>query len=386
MVSRRKTPQDAHVRLRLEPDDAQRRALEELADSYGRLQVWLAEAIPAGHSHDLVTLHRGFYEAARQSSGLPSQLVTLALRDWAMRSQGDPPTGVPLDEKLYSVRGIAAVSLATLDGRVTVPFAVGSYGAGWHGSAPARLLFVEGSWELRIATDQQLATSGRKTIMATENVLTQIGRVIAGMTRAAVDAAENANPEAILTQSIREIDAAADEVRGELGKALAEKQRLEMRRKELERERLDLDEKIRLAVAQNRDELAEAGISRQMDIEAQTNVLSRLLDDCNERVSQLNSTLDAVNASRREGEARLAEFRASRRAAAVDADGRPVVGGDAVAGATRKVERAQAAAERVTGVPAGQSRTDQKAIDDLNEMVRRHAVQERLARLKAQRS
>jgi phage shock protein A len=386
MGIKRKSGFEAHVRLRLEPDDAQRRALETLFDTYNGLQNWLATTIPAGHSHDLVSLHRGFYEAARQHSGLPAQMVTLALRDWALRSQGEIPIGVPLDEKLYSVRGIAAVSLATLDGRVNVPFAVGGYNTGWHGSAPARLLQIGNDWELRIATDQQLASTGRKTIMATENVLAQIGRVIAGMTRAAIDAAENANPEAILTQSIREIDAAADEVRGELGKALAEKQRLEMRRKELERERLDLDEKIRLAVAQNRDELAEAGISRQIDIEAQTGVLARLLDDCNDRVSQLNATLDAVNASRREGEARLAEFRASRRSAAVDGAGKPVVGGEAVAGATRKVERAQAAAERVTGVPAGQSNTDQKAIDELNEMVRRHAVQERLARLKAQRS
>ncbi len=386
MASRRKTAPEGHVRLRLAPDDAQRRALELLLGTYEKLQNWLMTTIPAGHSHDLVSLHRGFYESARQISGLPAQLVTLALRDWSLRSQGETPAGVPLDDKLYSVRGIATVSLATLDGRIAVPFAVDGYEAGWHGSAPARLVSENGDWEMRIATEQQLSNFGRRTVMATENVLTQIGRVIAGMTRAAIDAAENANPEAILSQSIREIDAAADEVRGELGKALAEKQRLEMRKRELERERLELEEKVRLAVSQNRDDLAEAGISRQMDIEAQTGVLSRLLDDCADRVSQLNATLDAVNASRREGEARLAEFRASRRSEGIDADGQPVPGGNAVAGATRKVERAQAAAERVTGVPAGSAHTDQKAIDELNEMVRRHAVQERLARLKAQRS
>ena len=66
---------------------------------------------------------------------------------------------------------------------------------------------------------------------ATETVVTRIGRVIAGMTHAAVSAAEQINPVAIIEQSIREIDSAADEVKAELGKAIAEKHRIKRARK-----------------------------------------------------------------------------------------------------------------------------------------------------------
>jgi hypothetical protein len=54
-----------------------------------------------------------------------------------------------------------------------------------------------------------------------------------------------------------------------------------------------------------------------------------------------------------------------------------------VSKATGKVERAQAAIERLTGIPAGAPAGDQKALDDLSELARKHAVAERLARLKA---
>jgi len=109
--------------------------------------------------------------------------------------------------------------------------------------------------------------------MATEGVLTRMGRVIVGMAHTAVNAAEQANPKGVLEQAIREIDGAADEVRTELGKATAERYRLEARSKELERERADLEGKIRTAVTAGRDDLAEAGIGRQIDIEAQSNLL-----------------------------------------------------------------------------------------------------------------
>ena len=66
----------------------------------------------------------------------------------------------------------------------------------------------------------------KRSVSAGPAVVARIGRVIAGMTHAAIGAAEQANPAAIIEQSIREIDGAADDVRAELGKVMAEKHRL----------------------------------------------------------------------------------------------------------------------------------------------------------------
>lgn len=382
MARARKPVGAGFARLRLDPDPVAASALADLVDGYQKLSDWLDATIPAGHPADQVALHRAFYELARRQGGLPAQLTTLALRDWAMRRRGDRIEGVPLDERLYSVKGISTVSLPTTEGRVSVPFAVAGYGQRWIGSAPARLMSLAGQWELHIEAGAQVTRLFQEGTMATETVLTRIGRVIAGMTHAAVDAAENAGSEAVLAQALREIDAAADEVRGELGKAMAERTRLELRRKELDRERDELEGKTKLAVEKGRDDLAEAGIARQLDIEAQIGVLDRMLKDSQDSIDQLGQTLGAVRASRREAESRLADL---RRTASTNASG-AAVGVSRVDRALDKVERAQSAVERLTGVPAGDTPADAKAIDELNDLARKHAVAERLARLKAGRN
>ena len=56
------------------------------------------------------------------------------------RRRGEVVEGLPLDEKLYAIKRIEWVSLATLSGRVAVPFRVGDYGPGWVDPAPARLV------------------------------------------------------------------------------------------------------------------------------------------------------------------------------------------------------------------------------------------------------
>ncbi|GAB2179710.1 hypothetical protein DLREEDagr8_52680 [Dongia sp. agr-C8] len=101
---------------------------------------WLDGHVPTEHSHDLVALHRHFYEAARKQSGLQARAVTLALKDFVQRRRGKIVEGAPLDEKLYGLKGIELVSIATLSGRVTIPFRVAGYGAEWNGKSPARLI------------------------------------------------------------------------------------------------------------------------------------------------------------------------------------------------------------------------------------------------------
>ncbi|WP_395021830.1 hypothetical protein [Dongia sp.] len=114
--------------------------LRQTVDAHRDLLRWLDGNVPAEHGDNLVALHRHFYEAARKESGLQARAVTLALKDFVQRRRGKIVEGAPLDEKLYGLKGIELVSIATLSGRVTIPFRVAGYGAEWNGKSPARLL------------------------------------------------------------------------------------------------------------------------------------------------------------------------------------------------------------------------------------------------------
>lgn len=54
-----------------------------------------------------------------------------------------------------------------------------------------------------------------------ETLARRVGRLVSGGFHALADAAENLMPEAVMNESIREIERAIDEVRAELGRVLA---------------------------------------------------------------------------------------------------------------------------------------------------------------------
>jgi hypothetical protein len=132
------------LQLLVEGNEPAAALLRQTVDAHRRLLEWLEGEVPAEQSHDLVVLHRSFYEAARRESGLQARAVTLALKDFVQRRRGKVVKGAPLDEKLYGLKGIELISIATLSGRVTIPFRVAGYGAEWNGKSPARLLVRKG--------------------------------------------------------------------------------------------------------------------------------------------------------------------------------------------------------------------------------------------------
>lgn len=374
-----------YCRLVLGPDPPSAAALEVILSAHVRLLEWLDISVPAEHPADLVALHRNFYDAARRMSGLPARSVTLGFKDWVRRRRGEVIEGLPLDEKLYAIKGIESVSIATLTGRVTVPFRIGDYAAGWTGPAPARLVKRQHNFELMISTEEETNAAMLRTqedvMSVTESAMRRIGRVIAGMTNLAIDAAEGVNPEAVITQAIREIDAAADEVRTDLGKATAERHRLDARRQQLLHEKAELDSRVVSALDEGREDLAEAGIARQIDIEAQVGVLDRLLGETDEQIAQFGQTIDAIAASRREAEQTRKEFRDSQ-SERVSAGQAPAAKN---AGPMTKVARAKAATARVTGVPPSPESANAKALSELADLAREREVKLRLARLRSGR-
>ncbi|HYD41904.1 MAG TPA: PspA/IM30 family protein [Anaeromyxobacter sp.] len=219
-----------------------------------------------------------------------------------------------------------------------------------------------------------------------DTLTSRVKRIIAGGAHALVDAVEGLAPDAVMEQIIREVDGAMDEVRTELGRVLAGKHLATRRLAEENRKHEELAEKAELAVKQGREDLAEAAVAHQLDIEAQLPILERAIAEAADSEKELEAYLTALNARRREMVADLQAFRAAREKAAALQEG---AGGTVTGDVEGKVTRAQNAFERVFqahgGVPPGTApdRKSASQLAELEELTRKNRIQERLAAMKA---
>lgn len=226
-----------------------------------------------------------------------------------------------------------------------------------------------------------------------ETLASRVARVVAGNLHHALDALENAKPEAAMAQSIREVDGIIDEVAVSLGRAAANKHLALSRLAEQNRRHEGLGEEIDTAIRAGRDDLAKAAIGRQLDIEAQIPVLEQAIAQAGAEEKELEAYVAALRAKRREMEETLRQFLASR--AIARGPGESPAGGVAASGAqgaslARRLEEAEGAFGRTlarqTGVAEGATGVDVDAagkLKELGELVRGNRVEERLAALKA---
>ena len=213
--------------------------------------------------------------------------------------------------------------------------------------------------------------------MSSESILARTGRLLAGMANQAIDNAEGVNKLAVVTQAIREIDAAADEARAALGKSRSEEYRLKSRQREIAFETEALDAKIQVALTEEREDLAKAGVARQIDLESQDVALERALELVKAEIDEQTKALQAILSARREAETRLADLKKSSALHSPED-----LGGAPRAATANAAERAAAAISRVTGVPAGTT-SGAHELDELDRLHRDKAIDARLAQIKA---
>src|SRR5580704_16046237 len=120
----------ATLRYALAPDEAGVDAIEATFAAYDRMMQILGDVAPAGAN--LVSLHAQAYEKIRTETGLPARLVTLGLRDRA----GYAERRIPLDDKLFAIKGPTTLTISTVKGRVLLPFNVPGYLPGWESPFP----------------------------------------------------------------------------------------------------------------------------------------------------------------------------------------------------------------------------------------------------------
>ena len=102
-----------------------------------------------------------------------------------------------------------------------------------------------------------------------ESVFARVRRLVSAGIEDAVDAMERAGGTGVMREAIREVDRAMDEVRAEQDAAMVRRLQAMRQGRILRGQVAALDEKARVALAADREELAEAALSRQIDFEAQ---------------------------------------------------------------------------------------------------------------------
>ena len=220
-----------------------------------------------------------------------------------------------------------------------------------------------------------------------EQLVSRVKRLVSGGVNSVVDAVENATPEMVMKEAIRELESATDKVRDELGKILANKHLASRRLMDANAKHETLTGQISLAVDEGRDDLAEAAIARQMDLESQIPVLEGAISDASNEEAELEGYIEALQARRREMEEELSAFKESRESeTALTEDGEIAASGNA----ERKASKAERAFDRVmrdaSGLPGsgGTGRQDAAKIAELETLSRSNRIKERLAAAKAQ--
>ena len=218
-----------------------------------------------------------------------------------------------------------------------------------------------------------------------ETLSRRVGRLVSGGFHALIDAAENLAPEVAMNESIREIERAVDEVRAELGKVLAQKHLAAKKMADESNRHEAIDANLQAAVAAGRDDLAEAGIAEQMDIEARLPVLENTIADCAAQEKELEGFIAALQAKKREMQQQLQDWRAAQQSMGT---GKTAGGnGSDLNRIARDAEKSGNAFDRVMGRQnAVHSSTDAAQLaklKELEDLSRNNRIAERLAALKA---
>ena len=138
-----------------------------------------------------------------------------------------------------------------------------------------------------------------------EMLISRVMRIVSGNIHDRIDAVEIHEAETVMREALREIDRTISDVKNEARKAngnrLLAKKRQEMTAAKL----AELTDKARIAIAENRDDLAEAAISRQLDLEAQIPVLKKAKESAEKSGEELEGFMQALIGRKSEMEAEL---------------------------------------------------------------------------------
>ena len=217
-----------------------------------------------------------------------------------------------------------------------------------------------------------------------ESLVLRVKRLISGSVNGAVDALETANAEVVMREAVREIERATDDVREELARTMTARHQTNRLLEHTKAKLVELSARAKLAVDQARDDLAEAALSRQLDLEAEIPAHESKIVGFTAKQTELEGYIAGLAARKREMENDIAAFVAAS-ASAARAAGGAGPGASVASKAEQRADQAQQAFERAMGSPAG-ARPDRETaarLHELDRLSRSSKVAERLAQLKS---
>lgn len=220
-----------------------------------------------------------------------------------------------------------------------------------------------------------------------ESLASRVKRLVSGSANMIVTAVESLAPEMVMEEAIREVNQAIDDVRTELGQVMTRQYHATRRLAGENKKHEELSENIRIVLGEKREDLAEAGVEKLLNIEAQIPVLESVIGETREAQAELEGYVAALRGRKTEMKEELREFRASQKeAAASGGDG----GGPRGSDTERRVEKASEAFDRameIGGGIGGGDAPDRKSAAmnaELEKLARKNRVNERLAQFKDQ--
>ena len=207
-----------------------------------------------------------------------------------------------------------------------------------------------------------------------ESIGTRVTRLISGSINALVDAAENATPQIVMQESIRELDAAIADIRQELGKEEVKKRNIEESIASDKLKHAKLLEQINVALEEEREDLAEAGVGKQIDIEAQLNVLEEELKQTQTSIKKFGDYIVALQSKKREMKEALERYKSTQK----DFSASSI--------SESSISKAEAAFNRVAGytsTDAVQVSEEESKLEELGELERKNRIKTRLSALKS---
>src|SRR5437773_2716114 len=106
-------------------------------------------------------------------------------------------------------------------------------------------------------------------IRMVESIFARVSRLLSAAVEDSVDRMEQAGGDAVMREAIREADRAIDQVKAELESTMARRLQAARHQRMLIERAEELTTKARFALGREREDLAEAALSRQVDFEAQ---------------------------------------------------------------------------------------------------------------------
>lgn len=224
-----------------------------------------------------------------------------------------------------------------------------------------------------------------------DTLSSRVQRIIAGTASSIIGAIEDLSPEMIMEQAIVEVERTIEAVEIEKDRVLAGRLLIENRIKDAGEEYNKLAEDIEIATESGRDDLAKAGINRQLDIEAQVPVLKSSIEESVKEENENESFIAALQAKKREMQSDMVTFRKEadklKAAQSNGASGNPRLS------AKIKAERAGNAFDRMLTKTLGvgdrgtlqlQS-ASAKQLSELSDLSRSRKVEERLLEIKKEK-